>query len=104
MKVAPKQNAARTLDHTSRAAYLAAMATLQCRRCGQTREGMAFQPFPTDLGRKVHEQICGVCWAEWTKTQQQLINHYGLNVRDPKAREFLLQNMEQFLFQTPSEV
>ena len=35
---------------------------------------------------------------------QQFINHYGLNVRDPKAREFLLQNMEQFLFQTPSEV
>jgi Fe-S cluster biosynthesis and repair protein YggX len=76
------------------------MTTLQCRRCGQTREGMAFQPFPTELGRRVFEQICGVCWAEWTKTQQQLINHYGLNLRDPKAREFLLQNMEQFLLAT----
>jgi Fe-S cluster biosynthesis and repair protein YggX len=72
--------------------------TVQCRRCGQTREGMAFQPFPSDAGRRVFEQICGVCWGEWTKFQQQLINHYGLNVRDPKAREFLLRNMEQFLF------
>jgi Fe-S cluster biosynthesis and repair protein YggX len=76
------------------------MATLQCSRCGQTREGMAFQPFPTDLGRRAFEQICGICWADWTETQQQLINHYGLNLRDPKAKEFLLQNMEQFLFQT----
>jgi Fe-S cluster biosynthesis and repair protein YggX len=59
---------------------------------------MAFQPFPSDMGRRVFEQICGVCWGEWTKYQQQLINHYGLNVRDPKAREFLLRNMEQFLF------
>ena len=78
------------------------MATLQCRRCGQTREGMAFQPFPSELGRRAFEQICRVCWAEWTKTQQQLINHYGLNLRDPKAKEFLLQNMEQFLFPTQS--
>jgi Fe-S cluster biosynthesis and repair protein YggX len=45
-----------------------------------------------------------VCWAEWTKTQQQLINHYGLNLRDPKAKEFLLQNMEQFLFGSQSAV
>jgi Fe-S cluster biosynthesis and repair protein YggX len=30
--------------------------------------------------------------------QQQLINHYGLNLRDPKAKEFLFRNMEQFLF------
>jgi Fe-S cluster biosynthesis and repair protein YggX len=75
------------------------MATMvQCRRCGQTREGMAFQPFASETGRRVFEQICGVCWGEWTKFQQQLINHYGLNLRDPKAREFLLRNMEQFLF------
>jgi Fe-S cluster biosynthesis and repair protein YggX len=72
--------------------------TVQCRRCGQTREGMAFQPFPSEAGRRAYEQICGVCWGEWTKFQQQLINHYGLNVRDPKAREFLLRNMEQFLY------
>jgi len=27
-----------------------------------------------------------------------LINHYGLNVRDPKAREFLVTNLRAFLF------
>ena len=59
---------------------------------------MAFQPFPTDLGRRVFEQICAVCWAEWTKYQQQLINHYGLNLRDPKAREFLLGETGKYLF------
>lgn len=59
---------------------------------------MAFQPFPTETGRRVYEQICGTCWADWLRTQQQLINHYALNVRDPRAKEFLLTNMEQFLF------
>jgi Fe-S cluster biosynthesis and repair protein YggX len=27
-----------------------------------------------------------------------MINHYGLNVRDAKAKEMLLKSMEQFLF------
>ena len=59
---------------------------------------MAFRPFPNELGLRVYEQICGDCWAEWLKTQQQLINHYGLNLRDQQAKDFLFTNMEQFLF------
>jgi Fe-S cluster biosynthesis and repair protein YggX len=27
-----------------------------------------------------------------------LINHYGLDVMDPQARQFLTRNMEAFLF------
>jgi Fe-S cluster biosynthesis and repair protein YggX len=74
------------------------MATIHCVRCGQDRGQMAFRPFPNELGLRVYEQICGACWAEWLKTQQQLINHYGLNLRDPQAKDFLFTNMEQFLF------
>ena len=62
---------------------------------------MAFQPFQNDLGRRAYQEICGVCWGEWLKTQQQLINHYGLNLRESKAKEFLFNNMEQFLFAAP---
>ena len=74
------------------------MVTLHCTRCGLNQERMAFQPFQNDLGRRAYQEICSVCWSEWLKTQQQLINHYGLNLREPKAKEFLFQNMEQFLF------
>ncbi len=35
---------------------------------------------------------------EWLRTQQQLINHYGLNLRDAQAKQFLFSNMDQFLF------
>jgi Fe-S cluster biosynthesis and repair protein YggX len=59
---------------------------------------MAFQPFQNDLGRRAYDQICATCWADWLKMQQQLINHYGLNLRDPQAKEFLFRQMEQFLF------
>lgn len=59
---------------------------------------MAFQPFQNELGRRVYGEICSVCWSEWLAHQQALINHYGLNLRDPKAREFLLGETEKYLF------
>jgi Fe-S cluster biosynthesis and repair protein YggX len=74
------------------------MPQVTCTRCGQTRDGMAFQPFQNELGKRAYEHICGVCWAEWLKMQQQLINHYGLNPRDAQAKDFLFKQMEQFLF------
>ncbi len=79
------------------------MATVSCVRCGETRDGMAFRPFPNDLGKRVFEQICGVCWAEWVAHQQALINHYGLNLQDPQARTLLYEHLEKFLFTTEAQ-
>lgn len=76
------------------------MATLHCVRCELAGERQAFKPFPNDLGTRVYDTICKTCWAEWLKAQQQLINHYALIPHQPKSREFLLRNMEQFLFGT----
>lgn len=63
---------------------------------------MAFRPFQSEIGQRVYDLICGVCWGEWLKTQQQLINHYGLNLREPQAKQFLYQQMERFLFAQPA--
>lgn len=76
------------------------MATIQCVRCGQEAERQAFKPFNNDLGQRIFDTICRNCWAEWLKTQQQLINHYALVPHQPKAKEFLIRNLEQFLFGT----
>ena len=74
------------------------MANITCTRCGLEGEQQAFKPFPTALGERIYTTICRTCWGEWLKTQQQLINHYGLIPHQPKAKELLLRNMEQFLF------
>lgn len=76
------------------------MPDISCKRCGQTRPQQAFKPFPSALGERLHQEICSVCWGEWLKQQQALINHYALNLRDPEARQFLIQQMEQFLVTT----
>ena len=88
---------------SARARYFFVMSDIACTRCGQTREQMSFQPFQNELGRKLYAEICGPCWAEWLKAQQQMINHYGLDVRDPKAKATLYAQMEQFLFKGSGE-
>jgi len=74
--------------------------TVTCSRCNQTREGFDRPPFPGTLGARVVDAICHQCWAAWLKQQTMLINHYGLNVMDPQARQFLTKNMEAFLFKS----
>jgi Fe-S cluster biosynthesis and repair protein YggX len=74
------------------------MNQVTCVRCGLRRDQMPFRPFQNELGQRAYEQICNVCWSEWLKLQQQLINHYGLNLRDPKSKEMLFTRMEEFLF------
>lgn len=74
------------------------MTEITCARCGTTGEQLDRPPLRTELGERVHASICRRCWAEWLGYQQALINHYGLDVRDREARDFLVQNMEAFLF------
>lgn len=76
------------------------MADVACVRCGETRAGFDRAPFPGQLGARVVQETCQQCWAEWTKQQTMLINHYGLDVMDPQARTFLTRNMSAFLFKS----
>ena len=74
------------------------MTQVACSRCQQTRTGVPFQPFRNDLGRRVLDEICNDCWGEWLRYQQQLINHYGLNLREQSAKDMLYRELEKFLF------
>jgi Fe-S cluster biosynthesis and repair protein YggX len=74
------------------------MPDITCSRCGETRAGFDRPPFPGPLGARIQEGICQQCWEEWKKQQMMLINHYGLNLLDPQAKDFLKRNMTAFLF------
>jgi Fe-S cluster biosynthesis and repair protein YggX len=71
---------------------------IKCKHCGQKRAPLGFAPLPNELGQKVAQEICGACWREWLQKQTQIINHYGLDVTNPDAMEFLFANMKGYLF------
>ncbi len=72
---------------------------IQCRRCGKESAALAKAPFRTELGDRILAQICSSCWQEWLQHQTLLINHYGLDPRDKRARAFLYEQIEQVLFE-----
>jgi Fe-S cluster biosynthesis and repair protein YggX len=77
------------------------METITCRRCGtEDAESLERPPFKSQLGNRIKTEICAACWKEWLVHQTRLINHYGLDVRDPEARDFLYAQVDQALFGT----
>ncbi|MEE2669273.1 MAG: oxidative damage protection protein [Gemmatimonadota bacterium] len=73
------------------------METIECKRCGPEKPQLTRAPFRNDLGRRIQKRICSECWSEWLQHQTLLINHYGLDPRDVKAREFLYGQIETVL-------
>ena len=74
------------------------MTAIQCAHCGQSRDQLPRPPFPGPLGNRIYDTICQVCWKEWLRQQTAVINHYGLDLTDAKARQFLTMQTETFLF------
>lgn len=77
------------------------MPSITCTRCNQTRDQLTRPPFPGQLGDRIYDSICQGCWQEWLRQQTAVINHYGLDLLDPKARQFLTKQTEAFLFGAP---
>ncbi len=71
--------------------------TIQCRRCGDDAPALEKPPFRNELGDRIAAEICANCWQDWLQHQTLLINHYGLDPRDKKSRDFLYQQIEEVL-------
>ncbi len=74
-------------------------ATIHCRRCGAGAPRLPRPPFRNELGERIAAEICVDCWKDWLQHQTLLINHYGLDPRDPKSRSFLYEQIERVLLQ-----
>ena len=73
-------------------------STVHCVKLQREEEGLDRAPYPGDLGQKILNQISKQAWQMWLNHQTMLINEYRLSLIDPKAREFLVKEMEKFLF------
>lgn len=72
--------------------------TVMCAKIKEQMEGLDFPPFPGELGKKVFENVSKEAWKQWLGQQTILINEYRLSSLDPKARSFLMEEMQKFLF------
>ncbi|MBS83458.1 MAG: oxidative damage protection protein [Gammaproteobacteria bacterium] len=74
------------------------MAKINCVKLKKEAEALDYQPYPGELGERIMNQISSEAWEMWVNHQTMLINEMRLTPVDPKARKFLEEEMEKFLF------
>ncbi|MFC3200857.1 oxidative damage protection protein [Alteromonas oceani] len=73
--------------------------TVHCAHYDKEADGLDFQLYPGELGKRIFDSISKEAWAEWQKKQTMLINEKKLNMMEPSDRKFLEEQMEAFLFE-----
>ena len=71
---------------------------IYCAKLKKEAPGLERQPYPGELGKKIFDNISEEAWQMWLTHQTMLINEFRLSMLDPKAREFLAKEMDNFLF------
>lgn len=80
---------------------------VKCVLLGAEAEGLDKPPYPGELGQRIYDNVSREGWQRWVRHQTMLINEYRLSPIEPKARKFLVAEMEKFFFgggsQAPQE-
>ena len=76
---------------------------VHCVKLDKEADGLNVVTYPGELGKRIYEQVSQEAWQMWLGHQTMLINEYRLTPIEPKAREFLEEEMEKFFFGGGSE-
>jgi Fe-S cluster biosynthesis and repair protein YggX len=71
---------------------------------GEELDGLAFQPYPGELGKRIYENISQQAWQKWLELQTMLINENRLSPINPEHRKYLEGEMEKFFFGEGAEM
>ena len=77
---------------------------VKCVKLDKEAEGLDYAPYPGELGQRLYTHVSKEGWQLWLKHQTMLINEYRLTPVDPRARQFLEEEMEKFFFGAGSQV
>ena len=77
--------------------------TVTCALLRIPADGLDYQPYPGELGKRIYENVSKQAWQQWLAHQTMLINEYRLSPIEPKARKYLEAEMEKFFFGGGSE-
>jgi Fe-S cluster biosynthesis and repair protein YggX len=71
---------------------------VNCAKLGEELPALERPPFPGELGERIYEDISKMAWEMWQQQATLIINHYALNMADPRSHDFLMEQMDEFFF------
>ncbi|MFL2556219.1 MAG: oxidative damage protection protein [Gammaproteobacteria bacterium] len=76
---------------------------VHCVKLDKEADGLNAVTYPGELGERIYKEVSQEAWQMWLGHQTMLINEYRLTPIEPKARQFLEEEMEKFFFGGGSE-
>ncbi|MBY0475289.1 MAG: oxidative damage protection protein [Nitrosomonas sp.] len=76
---------------------------VKCIKLGREAEGLDFQTYPGELGKRIFENVSKEAWHQWIEHQTMLVNENRLNLSDAKARKYLAEQLEAHFFGSGAE-
>jgi Fe-S cluster biosynthesis and repair protein YggX len=76
---------------------------VHCIHLNKEAEGLAYPPYPGELGKRIYNQVSKEAFEMWKRHQTMLVNENRLNLADARARQYLARQMEQYFFGTGAD-
>ena len=73
------------------------MKTVFCRKYKKDLPKMDRPPFPGEKGDEIYSSVSKQAWMEWLQQQTMLVNEKQLDLSKKEARDYLNQQLENFL-------
>lgn len=77
---------------------------VKCVKLNKEAEGLDMAPYPGELGQRIYDGVSKEAWQMWLGHQTMLINENRLSPIDPKHREFLEKEMDNYFFGSGSDL
>ena len=71
---------------------------VKCVKLGTELPGLDSPPVPTELGRKVYENVSKQAWQEFLEYFKMVVNEYRLDLTSPMADQVFEQKIQEYFF------
>ena len=73
--------------------------TVNCLKLKKELPGLDLPPYPGEMGTRIWQEISKEAWQNWMDVQTRLVNENRLNLADSRARKYLKEQMQKYLFE-----
>ena len=77
---------------------------VKCIKLGQELPGLDSLPTPSEMGRKVYENVSKQAWDEFVEYFKMVINEYRLDLTSPMADQIFEQKMNEYFFSNNAQM
>ena len=78
--------------------------TVMCRKYQKELPGLDTLPLPGARGQDIFDTVSKQAWLEWQQLQTRLINEKHLSLIKAESRRYLLEQMDAFFDNQPTDI